>query len=100
MHTTSINIQHYRESPNITYNLLSFLAPGPVRNVTVELRDSSTAALSWKQPDKPNGIIAQYQVFYTGHNGTQVHCIANTVVCMVVGLLVPTFQPEGFSDSY
>ena len=100
MHTTSINIQHYRESPNITYNLLSFLAPGPVRNVTVELRDSSTAVLYWKQPDKPNGIITHYQVFYTGYNGTQVHCIANTVVCMAVGLLVPTFQSEVFSDSY
>ena len=100
MHTTNINIQHYRESPNITYNLLSFLAPGPVRNVTVELRDSSTAVLYWKQPDKPNGIITHYQVFYTGYNGTQVHCIANTVVCMAVGLLVPTFQSEVFSDSY
>ena len=100
MHTTNINIQHYRESPNITYNLLSFLAPGPVRNVTVELRDSSTAVLYWKQPDKPNGIITHYQVFYTGYNGTQVHCIANTVVCMAVGLLVPTFRSEVFSDSY
>ena len=71
-----------------------------MRNVTVELRDSSTAVLSWKQPDKPNGIIAQYQVLYTEYNGTQVHWIVNTVVCMAFGLLVPTFQSEAFSDSY
>ena len=80
--------------------LLSFLAPGPVRNVTVKLNGSSTAVLSWQQPDKPNGILTQYQVFYTGYNGTQVHCFVNTVVCIAVDLLVSTFQSEGFSGSY
>ena len=51
-------------------------APGPVRNVTIELRqgaDNVTAVLSWQPPDEPNGIITQYQVLYAGYNGTQVH---------------------------
>ena len=59
------------------------LAPGPVRDVTVELRqgaDNVTAVLSWIPPDEPNGVITQYQVFYAGYNGTQVR----TVVCMTV----------------
>ena len=46
-----------------------------MRNVTIELRqgaDNVTAVLTWQQPDEPNGVITQYQVFYTGYNGTQV----------------------------
>ena len=66
------------------YQILSFAsAPGPVRNVAVELRqgsDNVTAVLSWLPPDEPNGVITRYQVFYAGYNGTQVH----TVVCMTV----------------
>ena len=51
-------------------------APGPVRNVTVELRqgaDNVTAVLSWQPPDEPNGVITQYQVLYAGYNGTEVY---------------------------
>ena len=51
-------------------------APGPVRNLTVELRqgaDNVTAVLSWQPPDEPNGVITQYQVLYAGYNGTQVY---------------------------
>ena len=50
-------------------------APGPVRAVTVELRqgpDNVTAVLSWLPPDEPNGVITQYQMLYAGYNGTQV----------------------------
>ena len=68
-----------------------------MRNVTVKLNGSSTAVLSWQQPDKPNGILTQYQVFYTGYNGTQVHCFVNTVVCIAVDLLVSIpFNLKGF----
>ena len=48
-------------------------------NVTVELRqgaDNVTAVLTWLPPEEPNGVITQYQVFYAGHNGTQVCTIA------------------------
>ena len=58
-------------------------APGPVRNVAVELRQTSdniTAVLSWEPPDEPNGVITQYQVFYAGYNGTQVY------ICMYYSL--------------
>ena len=44
-----------------------------MRNVTIELRQDDTAGLSWQPPDEPNGVITQYQVLYTGYNGTQVH---------------------------
>lgn len=47
-----------------------------MRNVTIELRqgaDNVTAVLTWQPPDEPNGVITQYQVLYTGYNGTQVH---------------------------
>ena len=57
------------------YDLLCTSVPGPVKNVTVELRqgaDNITAVLSWQPPDEPNGVITQYQVFYAGYNGTQV----------------------------
>ena len=53
-------------------------APDPVRNVAVELRQTSdnvTAVLSWQQPDEPNGVITQYQVFYAGYNETQVYIV-------------------------
>ena len=70
--------------------LLSFLAPGSVRNVTVKLNGSSTAVLSWQQPDKPNGILTQYQVFYTGYNGTQVHCFVIYPLFNVKCSLIPT----------
>ena len=61
------------------FDLLCTSAPGPVRDVTVELRqgaDNVTAVLSWLPPDEPNGVITQYQVFYAGYNGTQVHIVA------------------------
>ena len=54
-------------------------APGPVRNVSVELRQTSdnvTAVLSWQPPDEPNGVITVYQVFYAGYNGTEVYSFA------------------------
>ena len=60
-------------------------APGPVRNVTVELRQGAnnvTAVLSWQPPDEPNGVITQYQVFYAGYNGTQVYIY--TFFCIAV----------------
>ena len=56
------------------YNFL-YAVPGPVGNVSVELRqgaDVSTAVFTWQPPDEPNGVITQYQAFYAGYNGTQV----------------------------
>ena len=60
------------------FDILSTSVPGPVKDVTVELRqgaDNVTAVLSWLPPDEPNGVITQYQVFYAGYNGTQVHTV-------------------------
>ena len=60
------------------YELLFTSVPGPVRNVTVELREDAnniTAVLSWQPPDEPNGVITQYQVLYAGYNGTQVYIV-------------------------
>ena len=56
---------------------------------TVELRqdpDNVTAVLSWLPPDEPNGIVTQYQVFYTGYNETQVRI----VVCMTDQVTEPS----------
>ena len=61
------------------FDLLCTSVPGPVRDITVELRqgaDNITAVLSWLPPDEPNGVITQYQAFYAGYNGTQVHTVA------------------------
>ena len=47
-----------------------------MKNVTVELLNISdiyAAVLTWQQPDEPNGVITQYQVFYAGYKETQVH---------------------------
>ena len=41
-----------------------------MRNVTVVIRQSSnttTAVLTWQQPEEPNGVIIEYQVFYAGY---------------------------------
>ena len=57
------------------FDLFCTSAPGPVSDISVELRqgaDNVTAVLSWLPPDEPNGVITQYQVFYAGYNGTQV----------------------------
>ena len=68
------------------FDLLCTSVPGPVKDITVELRqgaDNITAVLSWLPPDEPNGVITQYQVFYAGYNGTQVHtvvCVASKIV--------------------
>ena len=67
------------------FDLLCTSAPGPVSDMSVELRqgaDNVTAVLSWLPPDEPNGVITQYQVFYAGYNGTQVY----TVACVATSL--------------
>ena len=66
------------------FELLCTSVPGPVRNVTVELRqtlDYVTVVLTWRPPDEPNGIITQYQVLYAGYNGTQVY---NVVIATII----------------
>jgi len=47
--------------------------PGSVRNITVVIRQSSnttTAVLTWQQPEEPNGVIIEYQVFYAGYEAS------------------------------
>jgi len=74
-----------------TSNVFSAV-PGSVRNVTVVIRQSSTtttAVLTWQQPEEPNGVIIEYQIFYAGYDpyngpGLQVcllcasHTVSNT----------------------
>ena len=44
---------------------VSFLAPGPPVEVSVEAVNSTSLKVSWKSPDDPNGIITGFRVFYT-----------------------------------
>jgi len=47
--------------------------PGSVRNITVVIRQSfttTTAVLTWQQPEEPNGVIIEYQVFYAGYEAS------------------------------
>ena len=85
MHITHITFVAFAMSLNdywqsmCYYDLLCTSVPGPVRNVTVELRqgaDDVSAVFSWLPPDEPNGVITLYQVLYAGYNRTQVHIVA------------------------
>ena len=76
------------------YNLLYASDPGPVKNVTIDLRqgtDNVTALLSWLPPDEPNGVITQYQVFYAGYNGTQVYILLFVLLFQIRLLYVKHF---------
>ena len=48
-----------------------------MKNVSVELNNSgaNVVVITWLPPDEPIGVIIQYQVFYAGYNGTQVHTV-------------------------
>ena len=79
-----VYVSNIIEKACIIFELLCTSVPGPVRNVTVELRQTSdnvTVVLTWQPPDEPNGIITQYQVLYAGYNGTQVY---NVVIATII----------------
>lgn len=47
-----------------------FVVPSKPRNVTVHEVTSSTIKISWLEPEKPNGGILTYRVYYTFLNQT------------------------------
>ena len=56
---------------NVTFMCLSFFhtspptspVPGPVSSVTYNITNTS-AVISWKEPDVPNGVITGYTLYY------------------------------------
>lgn len=51
------------ENKNLIY-LFSVLAPSPITVVKREKSAKNSIALSWKEPDRPNGIILEYEIKY------------------------------------
>ena len=57
-------ISVFLKQPLLTV-IVSFLAPGPPVEVSVEAVSSTSLKVTWKSPDDPNGIITGFRVFYT-----------------------------------
>ncbi|XP_049782864.1 tyrosine-protein phosphatase 99A-like isoform X1 [Schistocerca cancellata] len=51
--------------------------PSQPRNVTVLRVSSNSLKLSWLQPEKPNGLITGYRVYYMHANYTEVQSMRN-----------------------
>ena len=45
--------------------------PGPPRNLTGKIINSTTVFLQWKPPLNPNGNLSEYQVIYYGEDSSQ-----------------------------
>lgn len=52
-----------------------FAAPGRPVNVTIGEVNDSTIALSWAEPDNPNGIIKGYRIYFMRKNFTDVQTV-------------------------
>lgn len=59
----------------------------PPRDLTVVRTTSSTVTLSWSPPEKPNGIIQQYEVTYS--NGTYSDTVNSTSAGVTLRYLKP-----------
>ncbi|KAA0715211.1 Phosphatidylinositol phosphatase PTPRQ [Triplophysa tibetana] len=59
----------------------------PPRDLTVVRTTSSTVTLSWSPPEKPNGIIRQYEVTYS--NGTYSDTVNSTSAGVTLRYLKP-----------
>uniref|UniRef100_A0A3B4EJR2 Protein tyrosine phosphatase receptor type Q n=1 Tax=Pygocentrus nattereri TaxID=42514 RepID=A0A3B4EJR2_PYGNA len=59
----------------------------PPHDLAVVNTTSSTATIIWTPPDKPNGIIRQYEVFYG--NATYHHIVNSTVPSITLRNLKP-----------
>lgn len=59
--------------------------PGAPKDGTIEILNITAVSLSWNRPDKPNGIVLDYQVIYYGTNvGSEVHNYdsINSITCI------------------
>ena len=54
---------------------VSFLVPGKPVNISIGEVTDSTIALSWAQPEDPNGIIKGYRVYFMKKNFTNVQTV-------------------------
>ena len=43
---------------------LSFLAPGPVQQLTISETGPTHVRLSWQRPLEPNGVLTRYLIGY------------------------------------
>ncbi|XP_072551327.1 phosphatidylinositol phosphatase PTPRQ [Salminus brasiliensis] len=59
----------------------------PPRDLAIVNTTSSTATITWSPPDKPNGIIRRYEVFYG--NDTYSHAVNSTVPSITLRNLRP-----------
>ncbi|XP_049339571.1 phosphatidylinositol phosphatase PTPRQ isoform X4 [Astyanax mexicanus] len=59
----------------------------PPRDLAVVNTTSSTATITWSPPDKPNGIIRLYEIFYS--NATYSHTVNSTVSSVTLRNLKP-----------
>ncbi|KAI4902613.1 hypothetical protein NFI96_032935 [Prochilodus magdalenae] len=59
----------------------------PPQDLTVLNTTSSTATITWSPPDKPNGIIRQYEISYG--NATYSHAVNSTVPSITLHNLKP-----------
>jgi hypothetical protein len=54
-----------------------FLVPGKPLNVSIGDVNDSTIALSWYEPENPNGIIKGYRIYFMRKNFTDVQTVRN-----------------------
>lgn len=48
----------------VNHAALHFAAPSPVTNVKKGKIAKNSISLSWQEPDRPNGIILEYEIKY------------------------------------
>jgi hypothetical protein len=54
-----------------------FLVPGKPLNVSIGDVNDSTIALSWSEPENPNGVIKGYRIYFMRKNFTDVQTVRN-----------------------
>ncbi|XP_026855233.2 phosphatidylinositol phosphatase PTPRQ [Electrophorus electricus] len=80
------------ESPLSAQDDIFILTPedvpdSPPHDLIVTNTTSSTATVTWSPPDKPNGIIRLYEVFYG--NGTYTNAVNSTLASVTLHNLKP-----------
>ena len=55
--------------------VLLFIVPGKPLNVTIGEVNDSTIALSWAEPENPNGVIKGYRIYFMRKNFTDVQTV-------------------------
>ena len=58
--------------------LLLFSAPGRPLNVSIGDVNDSSIALSWAEPENPNGVIKGYRIYFMRKNFTDVQTVRSS----------------------